>query len=464
MKASDSTCEFGAVLTDTQAKLEASRCLMCDDPPCVKACPAGVPVKHFIRAIRFDSPRRAINLIRDRNVLAGVCGLACPVDSLCVGACTSTELTTPIAIGKLQHYAAVTEIRSGRRSVREGILAPAVCEKGFSHQRSAEAGSGSGERVAIVGAGPAGLAAAAELARMGHRPTVFEKSKHAGGACTYGVHARRVPRALTAAEIGYVKGLGVELRTGCAFGEGEDTLDGLFKAGFRAVYLSTGLQEPVTPGVPGEKFKGVTTWKAILEAFASHGLGEGKKPSVPKNVIIIGGGSVAMDAACAVHSLGAKEIDMVCLEAPNEMPAYHAELDDAWAEGVRFHTRSMPLRITGKQGKATGLRAIRIGWRKPKKFVPANAVKIKGTEYWLPGSLIVFAIGARPSAEFGKLLRGVKLDKAGRILADPETGETSRRGVFAGGDAAAGGGTMIVKAVAEGKRAGQAMDAYLRGR
>ncbi len=416
---------------------------MCDDPPCVKSCPAGVPVKHFIRAIRFDSPRRAINLIRDRNVLAGVCGLACPVDSLCVGACTSTELTTPIAIGKLQHYAAVAEIQAGRRA-----RPPAA----------------SGEKVAIIGAGPAGLAAAAELARMGHRPMVFEKSKHAGGVCTYGVHARRVPRSLTAAEIEYVKGLGVEIRAGRAFGEGDDTLDGLFKAGFKAVYLSTGLQEPVTPGIPGEKLRGVTTWKAILEAFASHGLGEGKKPSVPKNVIIIGGGSVAMDAACAVHSLGAKEIDMVCLEAPNEMPAYHAELDDAWAEGVRFHTRSMPLRITGKQGKATGLRAIRIVWKKPKKFVPANAVKIKGTEYWLPGSLIVFAIGARPSAEFGKLLRGVKLDKAGRILADPETGETSRRGVFAGGDAAAGGGTMIVKAVAEGKRAGQAMDAYLRER
>jgi len=449
MKASDSTCEFGAVLTDSQAKLEASRCLMCEDPPCVKACPAGVPVKHFIRAIRFDSPRRAINLIRDRNVLAGVCGLACPVDSLCVGACTSTELSTPIAIGKLQHYAAVTEIRSGRKAVREGILA--------------QAGSGSGERVVSVGAGPAGLAAAAELARLGHRPTVIEKSKHAGGVCTYGVHARRVPRALTAAEIEYVKGLGVEIQTGCAFGEGENTLDWLFDAGFKAVYLSAGLQQPMTPGIPGEKLKGVTTWKAILEAFAAYGLGEGKKPSVPKNVIIIGGGSVAMDAACAVHSLGAKEIDMVCLEAPNEMPAYHAELDDAWAEGVRFHTRSMPLRITGKQGKATGLRAVRINWKKPGKFVPTNAVKIKGTEYWLPGSLVVFAIGARPAADFGKLLKGVKVDKSGRIVVKPETGATSRRGVFAGGDAAAGGGTMIVKAVAEGKRAGQAMDAYLRG-
>jgi glutamate synthase (NADPH/NADH) small chain len=444
--------EAVAALTDTQAKLEASRCLMCDDPPCVKACPAGVPVKHFIRAIRFDSPRRAINLIRDRNVLAGVCGLACPVDNLCVGACTSTDLSTPIAIGKLQHYAAVTEIQSGRKPTPR----PA-----------------SGDRVAIIGAGPAGLAAAAELACLGHRPTVFEKSKHPGGVCTYGIHSRRVPRALTAAEIEYIKGLGVEIRTGCAFGDGDaadvapppsavDSLDGLFAAGFKAVYVATGLQEPATPRIPGESLKGVTTWKALLEAFAAHGLGDARKPAVPKQVIVVGGGSVAMDAACAAKSLGAKEIDMLCLEAPNEMPAYHAELDDAWAEGIRFHTRSLPLRLTGKQGKVTGLRAVRIRWLRPKNFTPRNAEKIKGTEYWLPGSMVIFAIGAKPSPDFRKALRGVKLDKAGRIIVDPETGATSRAGVFAGGDVVPGGGTMIVKAVAEGKRAGQAIDAFLR--
>jgi glutamate synthase (NADPH/NADH) small chain len=428
------------VLTDTQARLEAARCLMCDDPPCVKACPAAVPVKHFIRAIRFDSPRRAINLIRERNVFAGVCGLACPVDDLCVGACASTELSTPIAIGKLQHFAAVMEIQSGRKPTPRPV---------------------SGRKVAIIGAGPSGLTAAAELARLGHRPTVFEKSKRPGGVCTYGVHSRRVPRELTAAEIEYVESLGVEIRTGSLFGDGQ-TLDDLFRAGYQAVYISAGLQEPATVGLPGENLKGVTNWKEVLEGFTSFGFGEGKKPAVPKQVIILGGGSVAMDAACAVRSLGAKEIDMVCLEAPSEMPAYHAELDEAWDEGVRFHTRSMPLRITGPKGKVTGLKAVRIRWRKAGKFVPSNAVKIGGTEYWLPGSMVVFAIGARLSADLRKALRGVKLDKAGRIVVDPETGATSRAGVFAGGDLVSGGGTMIVKAVAEGKRAGQAIDNYLR--
>jgi glutamate synthase (NADPH) small chain len=440
MTMNDSPCEFGPVLTDTQAKMEASRCLMCDDPPCVAACPAGVPVKHFIRAIRFDAPRRAINLIRDRNVFAGVCGLACPVDSLCVGACTSTELSTPIAIGKLQHYAAVQELLSHRETPVE----PA-----------------NGQKVAIIGAGPSGLAAAAELARLGHRPIVIEKSKRPGGICTYGVHSRRVPRALVAGEIDYIKSLGVDILTESPLGD-RFSLDDLFADGFKAVYISTGLQEAATPRIPGENLKGVTTWKALLERFAAWGLGEGKKPAVPKEVIVVGGGSVAMDAAAAVKSLGAKEIDMVCLEAPVEMPAYHAELDEAWQEGVRFHTRSMPLKLTGKNGTVTGLKAVRIRWKKPKQFIPSNALKLKGTEYWLPASMVIFAIGARASDALRKNLRGVKLDKAGKVIVKKETGATSRPGVFAGGDVAARGGTMIVKAVAEGKKAGQAIDRYLR--
>ena len=440
MTTNDSACEYGPVLTDTQAKMEASRCLMCEEPPCVAACPAGVPVKHFIRALRFDAPRRAINLIRDRNVLAGVCGLACPVDNLCVGACTSTELSTPIAIGKLQHYAAVQELKA---------------------RRAAKVEPATGQKVAVIGAGPSGLAAAAELARLGHRPVIFERSPRPGGICAYGVHSRRVPRALVSGEIEYVKSLGVDIKTDFLFGDGQ-SLDDLFADGFKAVYLSAGLQEPATPRIPGENLKGVTTWKAMLERFAAWELGEGKKPSVPKEVIVVGGGSVAMDTASAVKSLGAKEIDMVCLESPAEMPAYHGELDEAWEEGVRFHTRSMPLKITGKAGKVTGLKAVRIRWKTPKKFIPSNAVKLKGTEYWLPATMIVFAIGARAPEALKKNLRGVRLDKSGKIIANKETGATSRAGVFAGGDVVAGGGTMIVKAVAEGKRAGQTIDEYLR--
>ncbi|HUU95998.1 MAG TPA: FAD-dependent oxidoreductase [Phycisphaerae bacterium] len=428
-------------LTDTQARLEASRCLMCDDPPCVAACPAGVPVKHFIRAIRFGSPRRAINLIRDRNVFAGVCGLACPVDDLCVGACRSTDLTTPIAIGALQHYAAETELRSKRR------------------ERPA---AGKGERVAVIGGGPSGLAAAAELARLGHRPTVFEKNSRAGGICAYGVSKRRVPQEMVEGEVEYIKSLGVEVETGRSFGNG-DSLDDLFAAGFKAVYVSVGLQEAARPGLPGEDLKGVTTWKDVLNGFSAHVLGEGAKPVVTKSVIIVGGGSVAMDVASAVEQMGADEIDLVCLESPQEMPAYHVEREEVWESGARFHTRSMPLEVTGADGKVTGLKAARIRWKVPDKFVPSNAEIIEGTEYWIPGRMVVFAIGARAGLGLAKALPGVKVDRGGRIVVDAETGATSRPGVFAGGDLAADGGITIVKSVAEGKRAGEAIDGYLRG-
>ncbi|MBU0641172.1 MAG: FAD-dependent oxidoreductase [Planctomycetes bacterium] len=430
-----------SVLTDTQAKLEAVRCLMCDDPPCVAACPADVPVKHFIRALRFDAPRRAINLIRARNVLAGVCGLACPVEELCVGACTSTKLTTPIAIGKLQHYAAVRELASGR---------------------PAQPGPATGKKVAVIGGGPSGLAAAAELARCGHRPTIFEKNRRAGGVCTYGVPGHRVPQDLVAGEIDYIQSLGVELKTSAAFGETE-TLDDLLAAGFEAVYLACGAQQAIRPGIAGEDLAGVTTWKHLLDQFSRCNLGEGERPLVPDSVIIVGGGSVAMDVASAVHHLGAAEIDIVCLEAPREMPAHDDEVAEARDLGVRFHTRVMPLRITGHAGRATGLDAVRIRWREPDKFVPGNAEQIDGTEFWLPAELVVFAIGARPAASLAAALPGVEFDSGGRIIVDAETGATTRPDVFAGGDVAAGGGATIVRSVAEGKRAAEAIGDFLRG-
>jgi len=436
---------FGEVLTDAQALLEASRCLMCEDAPCVAACPAEVPVKHFIRAIRFESPRRAINLIRQRNVFAGVCGLACPVDELCVGACRSTDLSTPIAIGRLQHYAAVKDLQAGR-AAPEKALAPAKAPPG--------------EPVAGVGGGPSGLAAAAELAKLGLRPTVFEKRKLAGGICTYSVPGHRLPHELVAAEIDCIVRLGVRVEGNWSLGDSA-TLDGLFSEGYAAVYLAMGLQEAAVPALSGSDLKGVLTWRHVLDGGAAHRLGEGGKPTVPAHVVIVGGGSVAMDVATTVLQLGATDVDLVCLEGPSEMPAYHDELDEAWDAGVRMHGRAMPLELTGSGGAVTGLRAVRIRWKEPGKFVPSNAVPIAGTEFWLPGSMVVFAIGARPSPGLRAALPGVQFDDAGRIVVDTETQATSRPGVFAGGDLASGGGMTIVKAVAEGRRAAQSIAAHL---
>ncbi len=434
--------EFGPTLTDTQAMLEASRCLLCDDPPCEAACPAHVPVKHFIRAIRFDNPRRAINLIRERNVLAGICGLACPVERLCVGACRSSDLTTPIAIGRLQHYAAVTDFQSDRST--------------------APAGDEDREKVAVIGGGPSGLAAAAELASRGHKPVVFEQAPRAGGICTYGVPAQRIPNELVAAEVEHVKALGAEIQTSTCFGR-DVTLDDLLASGYRACYLAVGAQQSNLPPVPGTDLDGVTTWKPLLNACSASHLGEGAEPELPPHVIVVGAGGVAMDVATTVLHRTPNEVDIVCLEAPNEMPADEDELAEVRDMGARFHTRSLPIEITGEGGKVTGLRAVRIRWQVPDRFVPENAVPIAGTEYWLPGEMVVFATGARPAPDLADALPGVDTDKAGFIQVNPETGATSRPGVYAGGDAVAGGGTTIVASVAEGVRAARAIDAYIRG-
>ena len=209
---------------------------------------------------------------------------------------------------------------------------------------------------------------------------------------------------------------------------------------------------------------------ALLDSFSAYELGEATDtPPMTDSVIIVGGGGVAMDLAAAAATLGAKEIDLVCLESPREMPAYHTEVEEARAAGVRFHTRSMAVELTGENGKVTGLRAVRIRWKEPDKFVPSNAETIAGTEYWLPGAMVLFAIGARPDMGLAKVLPGVKLDNTGWIVVDPETQATSRPSIFAGGDVAVCGPGLtpvrqgtIVQAVADGKRAGQAIDAYLR--
>jgi len=215
--------------------------------------------------------------------------------------------------------------------------------------------------------------------------------------------------------------------------------------------------------LPGVGLNGIATWKDLLDASSAYNLGERPKPTVPTNVVIVGGGSVAMDVASVARRLGATEIDIVCLEAPAEMPADVAELEEVRAEGARFHTRSMPLELTGEDGQVTGLRAARIRWKRPDWFVPENAEQVAGTDYWLPAGMVVFAIGAKPAGDLAAALPGVECDAAGRIIIDAQTGATSRPGVFAGGDVAAGGGTTIVRSVAEGRRAGEAIDAYLGG-
>jgi len=424
--------ETKEVMTETQAVLEASRCLLCEDAPCNKGCPAGIDVKKFIRAIRFENFRRAINLIKEKNILAGVCGTVCPVEVLCEKECSTTKLSTPIKIGDLQRFVAEKEYTAEFKSF------PEIKKNNV--------------KVAVIGSGPTGLSCAAELAIQGFEVTIFEKRDKLGGVLTYGIPTYRLSKRVVKQEIDYVKKLGVKIKKKKAV----DSLDEIFDAGFKAIFIGVGLGKPLFCRIPGEQFKGVVAGLEFLEEVNRNP----KKVEIGERAIVIGGGSVAMDCASSALRVGAKHIDLVCLEGPDELPAFKEEISQAENEGVNIHPRFMPLRILGKNGRVGGLEAIKIDWKIPGKFIPENAVKIKGSNLTLIGDTVIEAVGQAPGENL--LFKDLKTNRG--YLVVNEDMMTSREGVFAGGDIIVSkGGRTVVQSVAEGQKAAQAIAIYLQG-
>jgi len=419
-----------------QAYLEASRCLMCEDAPCTKGCPAGVDVKQFIRKIRFHNLRGAIREIREANVLAGICGRVCPQELLCQKECSNTEIDIPINIGALQRYVTDVDFKSRPRPTT-----PA------SPRRI---------KVAIIGSGPAGLAVAANLAQKGYEVTIFEAEAKPGGLLTYGIPPHRLPSPATQKEIIYIKGMGVKIKCKTKITD----IDGLFKKGFKAVFIGVGLPGSRKIGLPGENLKGVYTALEFLRDVITN-KGKTKKTRIGKGVVVIGGGDVAMDAASCALRLGAQRVDLVCLEGYDEMPSSPEERRISWEEGVEIHTRVMPLRITGSKGRVTGYKGIGIRWRKPGLFIPSNAIPILGTEFSLKVDTVIEAIGQMPDIGNIKGFKKIETADPGYIVAKKKTFKTSRPGVFAEGDIVNGGAT-VVQAVADGNAAAEAIDAYLK--
>jgi len=419
-----------------QAYLEASRCLMCEDAPCTKGCPAGVDVKAFIRKIRFHNLRGAIREIREANVLAGICGRVCPQELLCQKECSNTEIDIPIDIAALQRYVADVDFKRGTRSLPRA-----------SSKRS---------KVAIIGSGPAGLAAAANLAQKGYEVTIFEAEAKPGGLLTYGIPPHRLPSSATQKEISYIKKMGVKIKCKIKITD----IDELFKKRFKAIFIGVGLPGARKIGLPGENLKGVYTALEFLKDVIEN-KGKTKKTRIGKRVVVIGGGDVAMDAASCALRLGAQRVDLVCLEGYDEMPSSPEERRISWEEGIEIHTRVMPLRIIGSKGRVTGYKGIGIRWKKPRLFVPSNAIPIPGTEFSLKVDTVIEAIGQMPDTGNVKGFKGIEAIGPGYIIAKKKTFKTSRPGVFAAGDIVNRGAT-VVQAVADGNAAAEAMDAYLK--
>jgi len=423
-----------------QARLEASRCLFCHDAPCARACPAGIDVSGFIRRLKSGNIAGAAQLIYEANILGGSCGRVCPVEILCQEACSHTELSEPIKIGRLQAYA---------------------WQHGYDLLDVHLPGGTSLGKVAVVGAGPSGLAAAAELARLGYEVKIFESGDRAGGVLNSGIPAYRLPDAVLSGEIGLIRRLGVEFVWEREAGRNLSPAE-LRSAGFEAVFLGPGLGRSARVGLPGEDLEGVFWAADLLDRIKNRPHERGELiGQLGRRVVIIGGGNVAIDVACSLLRLGMEKVSLVCLEGPGEMPAFPSEVRFALDEGVELHTRCRPLQIVGDEAhRVIGLEGIGIEWKKPNCYLPENAISLAGTEFRLQADSVVEAIGRRPERAVLEALQ-LEASTGGLIDVDQETGQTSQPWVFAAGDAVNGGAT-VVEAVAGGKKAAGSIHHYLQ--
>lgn len=424
----------------TQAMLEANRCLLCEEAPCNMGCPAEIDVRGFIRKIHFGDYQGGVRLLREENIFAGVCGRVCPTEMLCEERCRSQALTDPIRIGALQRFLTDREMAVGRRAFD---LPPA-----------------SGKPVAVVGAGPAGLAAAAKLRELGHPVTVFESQGYAGGAMVSVIPRFKLPQAVIDYEVQLVRDIGVEIKLGASIDEDLMPWD-LLQQGYGAVLLAVGLQDSYSLGIEGEELEGVYTALDVLKA--ASGLQTSEEVKLGKNVIVIGGGSAALNAACNALRLGAETVNITSRRTPSEMDAFEKDKVQALEEGIQINSRVRPTRILGENGRVVGLEGVRVTWKVPGTWSRDNVVDVPGSKVIMPADTVVIAIGQRPDEGFLRCIAGLETARNGCVLVDPETARTSEPGIFAAGDILAGTDRRtVVLSIAQGKAAAQAIHEYLR--
>lgn len=425
------------------ALAEANRCLQCKTAPCRKGCPVEVNIPDFIHLIRENKYEEAAQKIKEKSSLPAVCGRVCPQETQCESQCVLNHKGNPIAIGRLERFVADYEREQG--SVKLPEIKPL------------------GIKVAVVGAGPAGLTAAGDLALAGYDVTIFEALHKEGGVLVYGIPEFRLPKDIVASEVAYVKQLGVKIVTNVVIGK-TLTVEDLFEDGFEAVFIGSGAGAPQFMGIPGEQFNGVYSANEFLTRVNLMKSYDFPKHHTPlwlgKNVAIIGGGNVAMDACRTAMRLGAEKVWLVYRRSEEEMPARREEIHHAKEEGIEFALLTNPVAIHGTdKGWVAGLECVKMALGEPDASGRRKPEAVEGSNFVLPADTVIMAIGNTPNPLIPKTTPGLILTKKGTIAAD-DHGLTSREGVYAGGDIVTGAATVI-SAMGAGKRAAKAICEYL---
>jgi glutamate synthase (NADPH/NADH) small chain len=431
--------------TPELAMREAERCLQCKKPSCIEGCPVSVEIPAFIQLVRQGEFTKAVRKVWERNALPAVCGRVCPQEAQCEGQCIVGKKDLPVGIGNLERFVADYERAKGK-----GDLPPKAAP--------------TGKKVAVVGSGPSGLTVAGDLILKGHHVTIFEAFHKPGGVLVYGIPEFRLPKEIVFSEVNFLERLGAKLECNTVVGK-TVSLKELFSQGYDAIYVGVGAGLPSFLNVPGENLIGIYSANEYLtrsNLMKAYLFPEYDTPiAIGKDVVVLGAGNVAMDSARTAMRLGADRVRIVYRRSRDEMPARAAEIHHAEEEGIEFFLLTAPTRFIGNEkGRVKAMECLRMELGEPDASGRRRPVPVEGSKFQMECDLAVIAVGAGANPLLTRSTPELKLSKWGYIIAEPETGKTLMKGVWAGGDIVTGQATVIL-AMGAGRKASNSIHQYL---